>query len=139
MNAEGRDEKGRDARDEKGRDEFGLPEVTAPPMPLIPDRFSELDLQKQCAILGHHSKHFQMMADAIEIADSCARSDIECNCGLHYEWTADGVSVKWYDTTRIDAEDGPHLEQALRYLDARGRINHHPEQPHLVNFEGIDS
>jgi hypothetical protein len=80
---------------------------------------------------------FRMLQDAIDIADSSARADVECHCPWTYLKETDDASSRWYDTARIDPEDAAHLEQALRYLRARGRINHHPEQPHLVNFDGV--
>lgn len=53
-----------------------------------------------------------MLADAIEIADSCARADIECEClGNHAEG---------YDLST--AEAGEMVGQSVRYLMARGLI-----------------
>lgn len=75
---------------------------------------------------------------ARKIADSSARSDVECHCGVEFLKNGDGTSTRWYDTARIDPEDAAHLEQALRYLRARGRINQHPTRPELVNFEGVE-
>jgi len=72
-----------------------------------------------------------VIADAVEIADSCARSDIECNLSGAF---ADG----WYDTTSGEPSDHEvWLEQALRYLGARGLIEHHPEYGHLVRFPKV--
>ena len=85
----------------------------------------------------------EMLADAIEIADSCARSDIEC---FAYS-PGDG----WYDTTRVlsretkprdsvadkqaAAYDLSAVEQAVRYLLARGLIERHPERPDWVRVK----
>lgn len=78
-----------------------------------------------------------MISDAIEIADSSARSDVECHCPWTYLKEPDDTSSRWYDTDRIDPEDAEHIEQALRYLGARGRLNVHPTRPELVNFVGV--
>ena len=73
----------------------------------------------------------EIAALAYEIADGVARSDIECYCLA--KWGP------WYDTSAaIDPEDLELINRALRYLDARGLINRHPEQPALVNFEGLE-
>ena len=67
-----------------------------------------------------------ILRDAIAIADSCSRSDIECNFqkGDH----------GWYNTA-ADAElNEPWLPQCLRYLDARNLIERHPDAPHCVRF-----
>lgn len=93
----------------------------------------------------------QMMADAIQIADSSAQAIVECHCGVEFIKEPDGKSTRWCDTSRapgltlmrraaadeIDVEDAQRLEQALRYLRARGRINIHPTRPELVNFAGV--
>lgn len=56
-----------------------------------------------------------MLADAIEIADSTARSDIEC----HFLRNEDG----WYDISPDHIGTNPDwLPQILRYLTARGMI-----------------
>lgn len=73
-----------------------------------------------------------VFADAIEIADECARSDIECNCGLT-PTTAPG----YYDSTDHDPEDTDNIIQALRYLDARGLVERHPQHVHLVRFPKV--
>lgn len=57
----------------------------------------------------------KMLADAIEIADSTARSDIEC----HFLRNDDG----WYDISPDHIGTSPDwLPQILRYLTARGMI-----------------
>lgn len=53
-----------------------------------------------------------LLADAIEIADSTARSDIEC----HFLRNDEG----WYNLS--DGMDYDWLPQILRYLTARGMI-----------------
>lgn len=76
-----------------------------------------------------------MLADAIEIADSCARADIESFC----EWNTAG-STRWYDTSEAaihpaDAHPRKAVAQAVRYLEARGDLIRHADKPHLVRFE----
>lgn len=75
------------------------------------------------------------LRDALEIADSCARSDIESFC----EWNAAGAT-RWYDTSEgaiHPADDHPRnaVAQAVRYLGARGILIRHGASPHLVRFE----
>jgi hypothetical protein len=73
-----------------------------------------------------------VFADALEIADSCARSDIECNC----ECSGKGAA-RWYRALPdpdISPEENEWLPQALRYLTARGLIERHPDNPDLVRF-----
>lgn len=68
---------------------------------------------------------------ATELADDVARSDIESFCRRE---EAEGHD--WYDTDRPDVqpEDGC-VAKAVRYLDLRHRVTHHPRYPHLVRFE----
>ena len=73
------------------------------------------------------------LADMLEIADSTARSDIECN--LPYE--GEGAAI-WYDTRLIPNRHGAELEQALRYLEARGQLTHKPDAPHWIRPWGPD-
>ena len=67
-----------------------------------------------------------MVRDAIDIADSCSRSDIECNFSK--------MDSGWYNVDVGGAENDPWLPQCLRYLDARHLIEHHPDAPHCVRF-----
>jgi len=67
---------------------------------------------------------------AYELADSCARSDIETHCVVSM--------ICWYDTGAVALLDIEFVQRALRYLDARGLVNHHPDTPRLVNFEGFE-
>jgi len=69
---------------------------------------------------------------ATEIADDAARCEIESYCGVETLGTRD-----WYDTLAVTPE-GAEIEggvdKALRYLDLRGHVQHHPVQTHLVRF-----
>ncbi len=61
-----------------------------------------------------------MLADALEIADSCARADIECSCHSNGEGRE-----REYDTTpdpKVSPEENESIVQAVRYLAARGHI-----------------
>lgn len=80
--------------------------------------------------------HLSTLADALEIADSCARSDIESFCG--WEGEAD---VRWYDTTEdaispADDYSKKTVAQAVRYLDARGALERHATNARLVRLLG---
>lgn len=68
-----------------------------------------------------------MFADAIEIADSTARSDIEG----HFLRNDDG----WYNLALIPDESfSDWLPQIEHCLTARGMIERHPENANLVRF-----
>lgn len=73
-----------------------------------------------------------MLADAMEIADSCARSDIECNVMQAFQ-TPD--LRRWYDSSTADPEDREAIDQALRYLEARGILVRDSTKPHVVTFK----
>lgn len=80
-------------------------------------------------------KHNQMLADAINVADSACRADIECECrhvGSH-------DAGHWYDTTQYDPtkynpEIGAVIAIAVRYLEARGILIRKEGEPHVVTF-----
>ena len=72
---------------------------------------------------------------AFEIADSAARSDVEC-----YSTVIEIDDVRWYDLTKIALEERTFIENALRYMQLRGealpyRVICHPEVPFLRRFE----
>lgn len=82
------------------------------------------------------------IALAVQIADSAARSDIECYCAMT---RIDGVMGQpgfrtWYDTGDVDEvcprED---ITDALRYLELRGQLIRDPQQPAFVTFPSIAS
>lgn len=71
-----------------------------------------------------------MLADAMEIADSSARADIECQClGAGKDQIGN-----WWDTSTADAESKPMIEQSMRYLEARGLLIRKEGAPHIVTF-----
>jgi hypothetical protein len=72
-----------------------------------------------------------VLADAIELADSDAICLIESDS---YPHDVDGL--RWWDTSHAEPDAG--LEQALRYIAARGRLIRHPEVPDLVRFKDAD-
>jgi hypothetical protein len=77
-----------------------------------------------------------LIAQAFQIADSAARSDIECYCQLvRLEPLPNGRTRSWYDTADLDElyprED---LDNALRYLEQRGQLIRDPQQPAHVAF-----
>jgi hypothetical protein len=75
----------------------------------------------------------RFLADAIEIADSTARADIECN--LPYE--GKGATI-WYDTTLVASDDCYMIDQAIAYLEARGNLTRKPDAPHMIRPWGED-
>jgi hypothetical protein len=73
---------------------------------------------------------------AHELADSTARSDIECNCAL-----AEGPGLPaanepghYYDTASVEDEDRDFVATALEYLELRGVLERHPERAEFVRF-----
>jgi hypothetical protein len=71
------------------------------------------------------------------IADSAARSDIECHC----VWTSSTPEERWFDTSSIEdqaSEEGlrPVIDQAVMYLELRGRLIRQGGAPHLVRVLG---
>lgn len=67
-----------------------------------------------------------MLADALEIADYSARSDIETFLRRTQARPA------WYDIRTADQEEKDYVENAVRYLMARGLLERDQHQPHLV-------
>lgn len=70
------------------------------------------------------------IADAIEIADTAARSDIESNCERHPDRLE-------YDLASVDPDDGWAMiavPQAVRYLEARGLLERDAAEPQLVRL-----
>lgn len=67
-----------------------------------------------------------------EIAESCARSDIECHClsqdhsGRYYG--------RWYDLATMDEDDREIVGKSVRYLELRKLIRRHPENRDLVQL-----
>ncbi len=83
------------------------------------------------AWLSIEAQHGPMLADAMEIADSCARADIESFCE-----PAEVPGGRWWNVEAVTPEERPMVDQALRYLDARGRIEYTMHQgKRLVRFK----
>jgi len=73
-----------------------------------------------------------MNLDAIKtrLADTCARSDIECACErdlIDDIWWYD-TDNPWQDTTQEE------LREAVAYLETCGLVERHPENPSWVRF-----
>lgn len=70
---------------------------------------------------------------AHELAYDLARSDIECHCSSY--------DCRWYDTSSVrdlDPETAETVvgwvERAVRYLDLRGLLRRHPDNPAVVRI-----
>lgn len=90
------------------------------------------DIRAEVGVITFAESERGMVADALEIADSCARSDIECHC--HGQ---EGLEdIRWYETDSktLDDIERPPVEQAIRYLDARGLLIRHTTRPTWVRF-----
>ena len=72
-----------------------------------------------------------LITQAFAIADSSARSEIECNCNSAGPREGGGW---WWNTRLDDLNFQEDIDRSLRYLEARGLLVRHPEQPHLVSF-----
>lgn len=73
----------------------------------------------------------RVRALAYRLADSTAKSDIEC-----HTLEVDGDDLRrYYDTTTADVEDKTFIDEALEYLQLRGMLERHPRKPHLVRFK----
>lgn len=76
-----------------------------------------------------------LMQMAFELADSAARSDIEC---IGRSVVID--RMPWYDLQGLSEEDHAFVTFALRYMQARGNalpylVICHPNYPFLRRFE----
>lgn len=60
---------------------------------------------------------------ALELADECARSDIETHCPRD--------SNRWCDTSPKNSTDAERVARALRYLDLRAKTPGYP-LPYIV-------
>lgn len=96
---------------------------------LTPKALRELIASAQCAEIVISKAEAQLVADAIEIADSCARADIECNAEPAFP---EGEDVTWYDMNNLDEWSTSAVRQAARYLTSRGLLDRHPCLPRLV-------
>ena len=70
------------------------------------------------------------LADAVEIADESAVCLIESDS---HPFDQDGV--RWWDTTFAEGDASDGMQQALRYLEARGLLIRHPETHNSVRFQ----
>ena len=80
------------------------------------------------------------IALACKIADSAARSDIECYCQITRQEGQPGQPGyrHWYDTRDIDDVCDPQdITDALAYLELRGHVIRDPQQPAFVTFPPI--
>lgn len=73
-----------------------------------------------------------VLAKALDLADSCARADIESTC-VPADHVA-GTPFEWWDTKRGDECDRELVSEALGYLYARGLIREHVAIPGVVAF-----
>lgn len=100
-------------------------------MSITPEKLRELADRNCGPVLRREELH--MLADAMEIADSCARADIESSCTARGD--GDDYRNWWWDTSSADAEDEEMIALSLRYLEARGLIERNPTDAPLVRFK----
>lgn len=70
------------------------------------------------------------------LAYSAARSDIELCCEAIM--SDDGLKAEWYRLDTAKPEDGACITDAIKYLDGRCLLIHHPDVPNWVNFLDAD-
>lgn len=76
---------------------------------------------------------------AHKLAESAARSDIECYC-VEVLTVTEGNEPphRWYDTHQVPIatceQDRQFVAEALQYLEARGLLIRRPAEPHIVSF-----
>lgn len=71
----------------------------------------------------------ELAAQAYELADSFCMCDIECNTA---PVKSDGR--RWWNTGAVDEFDDGGIAKSIEYLDARGLVIRHPDNPHWVRF-----
>jgi hypothetical protein len=71
---------------------------------------------------------------ALQIADNAASSDIECHCVPSKEPTnAEEFRTCFYDIQNVtDPETAATVATALEYLELRGLLRRHPDNPAWV-------
>lgn len=101
------------------------------------------ELARQNFILSR-APGVELQTLALKIADSCARSDIECNCNWVGEDGDEGVAGEiergavWYNTDpAADPEliGAEWLTDALRYLELRGLLIRNEDNHALVRVK----
>ena len=70
-----------------------------------------------------------ILADALDLADDAARSDIETCC----EPTAPAPAW-WWNLDSAGEDDREAVDEAVRYLDARGLFVRHSQNARLIRF-----
>lgn len=80
--------------------------------------------------------HERAILLALEIADSTARADIECNCAP-MAW--EGDIVTHYDGMPDDPEMAPTIAKAREYLTLRGKLKLHPVREDWVCVNEVKS
>lgn len=105
-------------------------------MSLTPDKLRAYAKQFEIAPYAPiAAKDCDMLADAMEIADSSARAHIECCCKTIGGNAKDGLQ---WDTSTADKEDAATIAQELRYLQRRGLIVRHWAADHIISFKAAE-
>jgi hypothetical protein len=109
-------------------------------MSLTPDKLRAYAKQFEIAPYAPiAAKDCTVLAMALDIADSCAVSDIETNCeGTNIN--PDTFPFWWvYDLNSVHEADKEFVENAVRYLDARGLLVRKEGEPNIVSFKDARS
>lgn len=67
---------------------------------------------------------------AIKIADSCARSDVECNTAP----VRGSRRLEKWDLDSLDDDSRGGVMESVRYLELRGLIHRDEKNPQIVSF-----
>lgn len=89
-------------------------------------------------------EEFELLADAVEEADSSHRSFIECECLFVADDDSPVEGAGWWDTLAVMDGTGGHIDsrpvestligKALAYLTRRGLIERKEHFPQMVRF-----
>lgn len=88
-----------------------------------------------------NAKQAAVLREAMRLADDSARSDVECfsrriemaDGSMYYDPRFENPEMRV-----SDPEDREMAARAVAYLKARNKINPHPTDANLVNFDGIE-
>lgn len=73
----------------------------------------------------------ELITLAVQIADASAMSDIQMFCA-HEQSSLDPLDAWWNTGALLDDIDEEYVVRAVRYLDLKGELEHHPANAKLV-------
>lgn len=73
-----------------------------------------------------------LLALAIKIADESALCSIESACACD-DWKQPD-ELRWWMTDQVNTLAVEHVKEAVKYLEMRGVLEHHPDHPTWVRW-----